>query len=658
MTYGSAVKFSRTFIYPSDVLPTDAFTTQVNSVIWRCKREEIYTFLLEEILLPRLNIISDLVPKVVSVAWSPQGMLHPCRCLLGMISSAGAVDILLEDNHEWFSVCDLQSYWLRNVIQGFPESYSMVSSQELRSHIRRLQAVAITWSDMETSMEESYSYFVVAYRSSDIIVWRIPAVMDHSLEVIPTVALRTNLNISVKIDVLEWISISNKKSLVVIGFSNGKIYGLILEVSQGQISSTNIEIYTEEDLIKVSCIECILKSQKEVRLVVAKSTFLFVIHIDLDGKKLSHYCYRVPAFSITGLSIISENETLIYTQDGKLSLVKVENQKMTSQAITTDLPKTHAQFLGLANSWNKVLFATLTSPNSMYDHLVVREPSILHIFTLESPKYDPLKILENNETSSMFNYWDCLSAIGMKLHKSLIPVNSIKKIPYNFEYLPVYKLRVLMWLSVLSNVFENKKSLLDFSNVSEELIEIRSLISLYTASAYLISIAGKPQVTAQQRLSARFLRTYLEVYIAGEIDEEETPACGKSQRALQFSCKIEPSGPETCNLCKTTIVELPWKMEKCPSGHKLPRCAVTLLQITSVRYRCCPICKQIFHSSLDEDYPEGPKCLFCDVPVLYDSRVFGTADRDKKNFSQRKVLNFRGSEQEEGMEDDQEWKEK
>ena len=300
MTYGSAVKFSRTFIYPSDVLPTDPFSSRVNSIIWKCKKEDIYSFLLEEILLPRVNVISDLVPKIVSLSWSPQGMLHPCRCLLGMISSAGAVDILLKDDNEWFSACDLQSHWLRTVSQEFPEDYSMVSSQELRSHIRRLQAVAITWSDLKNSIEESFSYFVVAYRSTDILVWRIPAVIDHSREVIPTVALRTNLNINAKIDVLEWISISHNKNLVVVGFSNGKIHGLILEVSQGQIKSKNIEIYTEEDLIKVSSIKCILKSEDEVRLVVAKSTFLLVIHIDSEGKKLSDYCYRVPAFSITG----------------------------------------------------------------------------------------------------------------------------------------------------------------------------------------------------------------------------------------------------------------------------------------------------------------------------------------------------------------------
>ena len=359
-----------------------------------------------------------------------------------------------------------------------------------------------------------------------------------------------------------------------------------------------------------------------------------------------------PILYFAGLSIISENKILIYTQDGKLFLIKVKNQNITSEAIKTDLPKTHAQFLGLTNSWNKVLFATLTSPNSVYDHLVVREPSTLHIFSLESPKFDPLIILENNESISIFNHWDCLSAIGMKLYKSIISINSIQKIPHNFESLPVYKLRILMWLSVLSNVFESKRSLTDFSNVSEELVEIRSLITLYSASAYLISTAGKSQISAEQRLSARFLRTYLEVYIAGEIDEEETPACRNAQRALKFSCKIEPSGPETCNLCKKIIADLPWKMEKCPSGHKLPRCAVTLLQITSVRYQSCPICKQIFHSCLDEEYPEGPKCLFCDVPVLHDSRVFGSVNRERQNFSQRRILKFRGSEQEEGIEDD------
>ena len=359
-------------------------------------------------------------------------------------------------------------------------------------------------------------------------------------------------------------------------------------------------------------------------------------------------------FLFSGLTVISKDQILINTQDGRLSILTIENKKITSEEIKTDLPKTYSQYLGLADSWNKILFATVTSPNAMYDHLVVREPSTLYIFSIESHHFDPFEVLQKNETSSLLNHWDCITAIGMKLSKSLISLESINKIPNNFESLSVYNLRIIMWLSVLANVFQKKKSQVDFSEVSDELIEIRSLISLYSASAYLIAIATKSDISAEQRLAARFLRTYLEVYVAGEMDEEETTACRNAQRALKFSCKIETFGPEVCTLCKKAIVDLPWKMKKCPSGHKLPRCAVTLLQITSEKYRSCPICKQIFHLCLDEEYPEGPRCLFCDVPVLYDFRVFGSVDSGRKNFSQRKVSKLRSSDLEDGIDDDDE----
>lgn len=353
-----------------------------------------------------------------------------------------------------------------------------------------------------------------------------------------------------------------------------------------------------------------------------------------------------------GVSVIEENHFLIYSQDGKLFSTNIENGELRGKLIKTDLPQSYSQYLGLSNSYNKVLFATVTSPNSMYDHLVVREPSILHIFSINNLRQNPLMILNENETNSLLNYWDCFMVIGLKLSKSLIPLSSIQKIPKNYESLPVYKLRVLMWLLVLADVHKRKKSLLDFSSVSDELLEIRSLITVYTASNFLMSIGGKPQSTHEQRLCARFLRTYLEIYIAGEEGEIETLACKSADRALKLSCKVELYGSEVCNLCKKVIADLPWKTEKCPTGHILPRCAISHLQITSVRYRSCPICKQIFHSCLDDEYPEGPKCLFCDIPVLHDSRVFGSVDRDRTNLSKRRSLRLRNNEPEDGGEDD------
>lgn len=652
MTYGSSVKFSRSFVYPSDVLPTDAFTAQLNLILWQWKKEDIYSFLLEETLVPRMNVMTEVVPKVVSLKWSSQGMVHPSKCLLSMISSAGAVDILLKDDCEWFSACDIHSHWLRIVNEEFPDkNFGNLGSEEFKSHIRRLQAVAIAWSNL---YENSYSYFVVAYRSGDLLVWKIPAVTDHGREVIPTVTLRTNLNLKIKIDITEWINIDRNNCLIVMGLFNGTIIALVVSDLQGNVTSKKIEIYSEEDLVRISSLKCILLEENKIRLVICKSTFLFVMTIDNTGEILNSMHYQFPAFSITGFSMIDENQFLIYSQDGKLFLTKIENEKINVELIKTDLPKLYSQYLGLSQSYNKVLFATVTSPNSMYDHLVVREPSIFHVFCIDSEKFNPLTILKQNTTKTLLNHWDCFMVIGLKLFKNLISVNTIDKTPINFESLPVYELRVLMWLLVLADVYKRKKSLFDFLNVSEELLEIRSLITIYTSSSYLMMIGTKTCKSHEQRLCTRFLRTYLEIYIAGEDEELEMPVCQSADRALKFTCKVEVSGSEVCNLCKNVIVDLPWKTEKCPTGHKLPRCAITFLQITSVRYRSCSICKQIFHSCLDEEYPEGPKCLFCDIPVLHDSRVFGSVDRDRTNFSKRLSTRLKNTEGDEGGEDDAE----
>ena len=115
------------------------------------------------------------------------------------------------------------------------------------------------------------------------------------------------------------------------------------------------------------------------------------------------------------------------------------------------------------------------------------------------------------------------------------------------------------------------------------------------------------------------MRNHLEIWLAGEEEEAETNLLEKVNQALEVTCKFDLIEQENCSLCNTLIIE-PWA-STCSVGHYLPRCAITSLQVTSLEFRTCTICEEIFHPSLDEEMSEVI-CPYCDKPALYTKRIF------------------------------------
>lgn len=291
---------------------------------------------------------------------------------------------------------------------------------------------------------------------------------------------------------------------------------------------------------------------------------------------------------------------------------------LKSISIKHKLPQTRVQYLGLACSPNRTMLVCVTSPNSTYDHLITREPSVLYILSLDGEEWEPINIIKNYKHINSNFPWDCLELIRLKAAKVSDPMIILPKVPQNLESLKLYELRISMWLSLITEVLTKKKMIQRIENIGE-IAEAQPLIFIHCVCAYLDRLTNKTHLSNDQELSASLLRMCLEIYLAGEDTEEETVTTQYAREALNktshFKLKVE-----SCNLCGQIISDLSWNTTKCPSGHKLPRCALTLLQITTVQYRSCPICGQLYHLCLDDEYEEV-RCLFCNIPVLYDSRV-------------------------------------
>lgn len=324
---------------------------------------------------------------------------------------------------------------------------------------------------------------------------------------------------------------------------------------------------------------------------------------------------------------------MISTQNGHIFIIHTQLNDLICTDIISHLSQTHVEYLGLAHSLNKVIFVNVTSPNTTYDHLVIKEPSTMHIFTLKGAK-DPLLIINNS--ANLTSVWDCMEVLRIKAAKAEDPSVILRQISEKLESSSLYDLQLSMWMTVMINVCTTKTQMLNMNHIKEgKISNALPLIYIHSICTYIDNAMKKNKLSMDQVHAVSLLNKYLKMYIADQ--EENENAVHQYARKTLNKIAFHPNQIEKCNLCDEVIDEF-WNIRSCPQGHKLPRCTLTLLQITSLEYRECSICSQIFHSCLDEIYEE-PQCPFCDVPLLHNSYGFDIEESKLygRNLSQLRI---------------------
>ncbi|KYN20265.1 PREDICTED: uncharacterized protein LOC108760668 [Trachymyrmex cornetzi] len=617
-------KFSRSFIYHLDALPACALKSEVDSSIWDMIREEIYSLLMNDVITPKLDGVIDKSPKIVKVSWSPKNLISPGQCILAILNSAGAVELLHKVSNNWYSICDVLSLRLKIIEDEIKAGLNKSNCHENQSariveSVKKLQACSMTWSKLFKTKDTSFGYFSVAYCNGDIVIWKVLKISDFTKSLQPIFFGLIHLNHVSKVNVLCWTTIKANEHLIVVGYFDGTICGIKLTDKDNSLQILLVQKYVESDCMAVNYLYIIPQDELNIQIFAVKGSFVLVLCISTTGELKNMRYLHIQGFTITGVVPIIAQQFLISTQDSHIFIINILND-LVSINIKSHLPQERVQYFGLAHSPNKVIFVNLTSPNMVYDHLVTREPSIMHIFTLKSKFCDPVSII--NDSTNLGNIWDCMEIFRLKAIKAKDPSTIFHPISKNLESLSLYQLQVSMWMTVIMNVCTTKKPIPNMDHIRESKItEALPLIFLHSACTYLKKLMKKSVLSEDQMFTVFLLRQYLEIYkgIPSIEDSKNKNTNQRIQEILNMTM-FYSNQTEKCNLCGERIDGI-WHIRACPRGHKLPRCCMTLLQITLLEYRVCPICSQIFHPSLEDIYEE-PQCQFCDVPILRNSYDF------------------------------------
>ncbi|EFN83604.1 hypothetical protein EAI_10145 [Harpegnathos saltator] len=605
MSPNPIVKFTRSFVNATDILPACAFENEIESMVWKLERKEVYSLLMEEAITPKLENVNDTVLRIIKVEWSPKNLIYPSQCILAILTAAGAIELLHKVSNEWYSICDISALRLNIVQKTIKSSLNKCVNSpnnvnkyvRITDSMRMLQACSMAWSELFQVEKNSFAYFAVAYRSGDISIWKIHRISDFKVGLKPTLVCRIELKITVKINVLCWISINENEHLLIVGYINGCIYGVKLIYDTNSLEIESIVKYTDNDRIAINYIHVIYKDKSSIKILAVKGVCLLLLCINWTGLLKNIQYLRTEGFNIT------------------------------------------------------VMFINITSPNMVFDHLLVREPTTIHIFALKGATWDPLAII--NSSTNLKNIWDCIEVLRVKAAKAEDPSTVLCPTINKLESSPLYDLQISMWLTVMINVCKVKKSIPSMDHIRQSKISQElPLIFIHSACAYLNNLVRRKVIDEQKR-AATLLRKYLKVYLANEANEkderdEKARQCAREALKKTNYCTIVT---DKCDLCREKIDDLSWAVTSCPSGHKLPRCAMTLLQIMSLEYLVCRICGQMFHSCLMQENEE-PCCQFCDIPLVHSEYALDleTSELYGRNLSQLRV-NVAESSKEQDLEE-------
>jgi len=259
---------------------------------------------MNDAVTPKLDGTIDKVPRITKVAWSPKNLISPGQCMLAILSSAGAVELLHKVSNDWYSICDVSSLRLKMIqddIQINLNKRSTVQRARIAvEDIRRLQACSMTWSQLFKKGETSFAYFSIAYYSGDILIWKVPRVSDFTKSLELAFVGTIHLNNALRANVLCWITIDVSEHLIIIGYFDGRIHGVKLTDRNNDLQVASVEKYVDSDHITVNYLYKISQDEADIKILAAKGSFLLLLCINSAGELKSMRHLRVQGYTITG----------------------------------------------------------------------------------------------------------------------------------------------------------------------------------------------------------------------------------------------------------------------------------------------------------------------------------------------------------------------
>lgn len=560
--------------------------------------------MLSPFLLPNCVSKSFQIAKcLMSPCKSTDGSLPP---IMASLTSHGSLELSKYHHNHDTNETTLESFVeLCEIRKTFFSLGTYDKLGKLREILSELTFKNFTWCPEVVDV----SRFIAAVTKSNEIVF-------CSIDVNNEVAVQHNEKLEDVVSNLKWV-ISGGHHFLYVADVRGDLTRFSIEINKEmKLTAEKLEGIKGKLNMPVSNIWS-ESLNDAVLLVCAKAHSLEVFLIAKSGvKTLTKYV----GLNVTGIANIMRDkpEFLISTLNSKIFFLKIStagDDLKVEEFQKVELPETKMlkfATYGIAASQNKVLIFLAMYPQTvklsihrrdfqilkflqfqMFDHLTLKQPVTLSVHLLPS-KNDPHKILINNQSRRLTEFYDCVEAVRFVGSSRIDTLKVLDDVDYDIalddKFLYYLKLQLIVVTSKL--VFYQTRSDTMFDMLREFEASIKKIIEVIKAFLLLKSLAARKKLTNQSQLSMRRLTNFLKMYTNEEIVKEPFKTAQLTFKPnllalLDKSGSASLAKSETCFFCQEII-----HSEKltCESNHQSNLCVITKLQIPFSMNNTCPTC--------------------------------------------------------------------
>jgi len=558
------VNFVKTFVEnDTEVNPWQMESVVPEEVLGQLPREIRNNVIMDRVMAPHMAGGESLFRQAIKVGWTP--VTEDERCQLVTLTTDHRLRFFKQDGRQWNSEVDvsqiLLEYLKSKPVEDIHEKNDNLSESEatvknLKSRCYSLAIQCWCWKDERE--------FFTGQLSGHVVHW------EHGSSVSVKNIFKTELE---EISCVHFAKVADVGVLFVAGQD-----GRVLALKVGRNFSVSGWIWNDLDRLPVNKI-VMIKEGSNCEIVLAKANFCISMKVKFNKSKLET---GKPSHINTGLTRIVgleayQDKVLVCNQR---SPVKLWDRKNKSKEIELDVAREHYHCYGLGGSHNQSIFASLENISSFNDHLIMREPGRLVLWTLENQKGLKQKMMRGIFGSDMLEVYRLL------LYNNKTEFESQTKLPTEET-----ECHTEWWHhSVI------------LGRASQDLVQLKKVVHhcevvlRCQASQQVLSSPQGFYDSAARQASASFVLAFSQ---------------NSSLRKLASS--VDTGTPWTCRICGALACDQPPHVSHviCASGHRWPRCVTTQQPVTTTCPARCSWCKAVAVRTL------ARTCSLCRGPLIH-----------------------------------------
>eukprot|EP00090_Calanus_glacialis_P036956 TRINITY_DN6326_c0_g1_i1.p1 TRINITY_DN6326_c0_g1~~TRINITY_DN6326_c0_g1_i1.p1 ORF type:complete len:642 (-),score=188.55 TRINITY_DN6326_c0_g1_i1:438-2321(-) len=568
---GQKVNFVKTFVEnDTEVNPWQMESVVPEELLSQLPREVRNSVIMDRVMAPHMVGGENIFRQASKVGWTPEVDSGDGNCLLITLTVDHRLRFYKQDGRQWNTEEEV-SQVLLDYLKSKPvedlhvktpnQSENEATVKNLKSRCYSLATKCWCW--------KGQGEFFTGQLSGHVVYW------EWERNVVVKNVFKTELE---EISCVHWDKVDNLDILFVAGLD-----GRVLALRVGRNFSVLGWVWDDLDRLPVNKIK-IIKDEAKYQIVLAKANFCISMKIKVNKSKIE---VAKPQNLNTGLTRIVGMETY---QDRMMlsnqkSNIKLWDMKKSSSVIELDVAREHYFCYGVAGSNNQSIFACLENISSFNDHLIMREPGRLVLWTLETQENLRRKMLKGVFGPDL-----------MEAYRLLLTANKTEFDPAIELSTDPIQCKLDWWHHsvLLARASQTSQYLVQLKRVVEHCeVVLRS----QAAKVVLTSPQGLYDIPAKQA-SAHFVITFSSISSLARLGTSTLASVTET--------------PWTCRICGSLARDQPAHVSHvtCTAGHAWPRCVTTQQPVMVTCPAKCSWCKGVAVKTM------ARTCCLCQGPLL------------------------------------------